>query len=139
MSLKDKADDSIRLAYSLVESGDLNLAANRFYYSVFQKTLNFAKTKHDYDYNNIEDSKKKGTHNSLIHHLSYEISKARQKNPGNKALNKISNIQSDFSKLKKMREKADYSEFDITEDDLESIQSSLKQFNEKYSTMLQNL
>lgn len=137
MTLKDKSKESVRLAYSLAESGYYNLAANRFYYSVFQKTLFFAEKQHNYDYLKLDESLKKGTHNSLIHHISFKISEARQKDPGNKKLNDIGNIQHEFSELKKLREKADYQEVDITEEDIEYIKEKLKDFNTKYSTLVQ--
>lgn len=136
MTLKNKSDSSIKLAYRFEKEGELNLAANRFYYSVLQKTLSYAE-ENGYNYSQLTKEEKKESHNSLIGYINKLISEERKRNPHNKKLNDLNSFQFDFNSIKKVRIKADYKNEDVTSDDIDHLKNKLDDFNDKYSLLKQ--
>lgn len=136
MTLKNKSNSSIRLAYRFEEESELNLAANRFYYSVLQKTLSYAEDK-GYNYSQLTKEEKKESHNTLIGYINKLISEERKRNPHNKKLNDLNSFQFDFNSIKKVRIKADYKNEDVTSDDIDHLKNKLNDFNDKYSLLKQ--
>jgi len=136
LTLKNKSDSSIKLAYRFEKEGELNLAANRFYYSVLQKTLSYAE-ENGYNYSQLTKEEKKESHNSLIGYINKLISEERKRNPHNKKLNDLNSFQFDFNSIKKVRIKADYKNEDVTIDDINHLKNKLDDFNDKYSLLKQ--
>lgn len=135
MTLKDKSRESARLANKLEGSGDYNLATNRFYYAVFQKTYHLAQTRYGYEY---DKTKGTGSHKQLINALTKKISDIRiSSDPNDLALNKLNNMTDVYKKLKDMREKADYNKDDITVDDLALVRKYYDDYNERYAILIE--
>lgn len=148
MSLSDKSKESraiARLVLSLCENdnekeisnvtkvGCYNFAANRFYYSCFQKLHSFLEEK--YNYNNSSGS----SHENLINFIDEKIARAMEENPEGMILLRSRSMKGDFNTLKRNRVKADYKKDNITENDLVTIKRATESFDEAFNMAKSNL
>lgn len=132
MSLKDKSKKSRALAHKLIECEEYNdFAANRYYYSCFQKLLELAQTKLQYK----KDDKESSSHVALIMFVEEEINKAmRDRKKGMKLL-KARSMKPIYLALKSYRVKADYHNESLTNKDIENIKNKVELFDDQYQIL----
>lgn len=145
MSLYEKSEKNKDVAYSLCDMEYYNAAANRFYYSCYQRLYQLAVDKMQYKKKMImhykdNTKKKKGSHELLIDTVDETINLLMKDKDEEKALNimRARSIKSVYNKLKKYRTQADYNDKEISQDDIEDLKDNFEKF-ENYFSIIQEL
>lgn len=126
----DNQDDS----FKITSVGYYNLAANRFYYSCFQKLLDLANNKLSYE----EESKQSGSsHINLINFIDMKINDAMKDNKKRMKIIQGRNIRAPFLELKDYRVISDYKIENIDQENIECIKNHVKQFD-NYLSIIRN-
>lgn len=133
MGLEEKYKINKNIAYKLLEYNFFDASINRFYYSCFQKLLNYAEQRFEY-----KDAGEGSSHNNLIKFIDVEINKSMM-HDNKKNLIKAKGITGNFKKLKQMRVIADYKSESISEKDIPHVKSLVHGFDEKFGVVKNNM
>lgn len=127
LSLQIKSKKSRELAHK-IKNEYSDLAANRFYFSCFQKLLYLAQTELQYSRNESD----KSSHMALILFVEKEINIAMKDESKRMKLIRAKNIKSAYLKLKQYRIKADYHDESISMEEIKLILKDVKTFDSCY-------
>ncbi|MGZ9516949.1 hypothetical protein ACXXH0_00460 [Staphylococcus epidermidis] len=125
--MQNKSKKSRELAHK-IENEYSDLAANRFYFSCFQKLLYLAQTELQYSRNESD----KSSHMALILFVEKEINIAMKDESKRMKLIRAKNIKSAYLKLKQYRIKADYHDESISMEEIKLILEDVKTFDSCY-------
>ncbi|MEB7657633.1 hypothetical protein NGB24_07170 [Mammaliicoccus vitulinus] len=138
MSLKDKSEENKDLAYALCDMEHYNAAANRFYYSCYQKLYQLAVDKMQYKVQ-YKAKKKKGSHEALIEHVDETINLLLMDQKKALKLMRTKNIKGVYYNLKSYRVRADYKDDNISKADVEDMKKKIEEFEDYFNIIKETI